>query len=42
MTDDGAGGADESRGTGLSGIRHRVAAFDGNLSRPARPAVRRC
>jgi signal transduction histidine kinase len=32
VTDDGAGGADESRGTGLCGIRRRVAAFDGSLS----------
>jgi signal transduction histidine kinase len=32
VTDDGAGGADESRGTGLSGIRRRVAAFDGSLA----------
>ncbi|GIM93169.1 histidine kinase [Paractinoplanes toevensis] len=32
VTDDGTGGADESRGTGLSGIRHRVAAFDGSLA----------
>jgi signal transduction histidine kinase len=32
VTDDGSGGADESRGTGLSGIGHRVAAFDGSLA----------
>ncbi|MBT8226349.1 MAG: sensor histidine kinase, partial [Dactylosporangium sp.] len=29
--DDGIGGADESRGTGLCGIRRRVSAFDGRL-----------
>ncbi|GIH19726.1 sensor histidine kinase [Rugosimonospora africana] len=29
VDDNGAGGADESRGTGLSGIRRRVAALDG-------------
>ncbi|MFF8687719.1 sensor histidine kinase [Streptomyces sp. NPDC015232] len=29
VTDDGRGGADESRGSGLAGIRGRVAAFDG-------------
>ncbi|OKJ13667.1 sensor histidine kinase [Kitasatospora sp. CB01950] len=29
VADDGAGGADESRGTGLAGIRHRVLALDG-------------
>lgn len=29
VTDDGHGGADESGGTGLLGIRRRVAAFDG-------------
>ncbi|MEV7121680.1 sensor histidine kinase [Kitasatospora griseola] len=31
VTDDGAGGADESRGTGLAGIRHRVLALDGTV-----------
>lgn len=30
--DDGRGGADERRGTGLAGLRRRVAAFDGRLS----------
>ncbi|WP_349816458.1 ATP-binding protein [Streptomyces sp. MRC013] len=29
VTDDGCGGADETRGSGLAGIRGRVAAFDG-------------
>ncbi|WP_258036016.1 sensor histidine kinase [Streptomyces fradiae] len=29
VTDDGRGGADEARGSGLTGIRSRVAAFDG-------------
>ncbi|MBE1565253.1 sensor histidine kinase [Nonomuraea africana] len=31
VTDDGLGGADESRGTGLVGIRRRVAALDGTV-----------
>ncbi|MUN35147.1 sensor histidine kinase [Actinomadura litoris] len=31
VADDGAGGADEARGTGLAGIRRRVAALDGTL-----------
>jgi len=31
VSDDGAGGADPSRGTGLQGIARRVAAFDGVL-----------
>jgi signal transduction histidine kinase len=31
VSDDGAGGADPSRGTGLSGVAHRLAAFDGVL-----------
>ena len=29
VTDDGKGGADEARGTGIAGIRRRVAALDG-------------
>jgi signal transduction histidine kinase len=29
VTDDGAGGADETRGTGITGIRRRAAALDG-------------
>ncbi|MFE4518331.1 histidine kinase [Kitasatospora sp. NPDC056783] len=29
VTDDGVGGADETRGTGIAGIRHRVQALDG-------------
>jgi signal transduction histidine kinase len=32
VTDDGHGGADEDGGTGLSGIRRRIAAFDGETS----------
>ena len=32
ITDDGVGGADPSRGTGLSGIQRRLAAFDGRLT----------
>ena len=32
VTDDGRGGADESRGTGLAGIRRRLDAFDGTLA----------
>ncbi|MGW4409717.1 sensor histidine kinase [Nonomuraea sp. NPDC004702] len=31
VTDDGRGGADEARGTGIPGIRRRVAALDGTL-----------
>ncbi|WP_155339771.1 sensor histidine kinase [Acrocarpospora corrugata] len=36
VSDDGRGGADETAGTGLAGIRRRVAAFDGgtDLSSP--------
>ena len=30
--DNGLGGADESRGSGLTGIRRRVEAYDGTLS----------
>lgn len=32
VRDDGHGGADELRGSGLAGLRRRVAAFDGTLS----------
>jgi signal transduction histidine kinase len=32
IRDNGRGGADERRGTGLAGLRRRVAAFDGELS----------
>ncbi len=42
VTDDGAGGADPARGTGLRGIEHRLAAFDGVLavsSPPGGPTV---
>lgn len=31
VRDDGTGGADESRGSGLLGIRRRVAALDGSV-----------
>ena len=42
VTDDGRGGADPARGTGLRGIERRVAAFDGVLavsSPPGGPTV---
>ena len=32
VTDDGAGGADPSRGTGLAGVERRLATFDGILA----------
>ncbi len=32
VADDGAGGADPARGTGLAGIRHRARALDGTLA----------
>ncbi|MFF2198776.1 sensor histidine kinase, partial [Streptomyces sp. NPDC058157] len=32
VTDDGRGGADPSRGTGLRGVRGRLATFDGTLA----------
>jgi len=32
VTDDGHGGADASRGTGLRGIERRLATFDGVLA----------
>jgi signal transduction histidine kinase len=37
VTDDGTGGADETRGTGITGIRRRAAALDGTarISSPA-------
>jgi signal transduction histidine kinase len=31
VRDDGRGGADPARGSGLRGMRHRLAAFDGNV-----------
>jgi signal transduction histidine kinase len=37
ITDNGSGGADETAGTGLSGIRRRVAAFDGSLDLSSPP-----
>ena len=42
VTDDGRGGADPERGTGLRGIERRLAAFDGVLalsSPPGGPTV---
>jgi signal transduction histidine kinase len=42
VTDDGPGGADPARGTGLSGIEQRLGAFDGDLtlhSPPGGPTV---
>jgi signal transduction histidine kinase len=42
ITDDGRGGADEHAGSGLTGIRHRLAAHDGTLhltSPPGGPTV---
>ncbi|MET9786672.1 sensor histidine kinase [Streptomyces canus] len=42
ITDDGRGGADEHAGSGLIGIRHRIAAHDGTLhltSPPGGPTV---
>ncbi|MEV5540651.1 sensor histidine kinase [Saccharopolyspora shandongensis] len=44
IRDDGRGGADESRGSGLAGIRKRVEAFDGTVtlsSPPSGPTVLR-
>jgi signal transduction histidine kinase len=32
VTDNGQGGADEGRGTGLRGLRRRLATFDGTLA----------
>ena len=40
VSDDGRGGADPARGTGLRGIERRLAAFDGVLAVTARPAGR--
>ncbi|GAA3252900.1 histidine kinase [Dactylosporangium siamense] len=37
VTDDGAGGADPSRGTGLRGIERRLGTFDGTLSLSSPP-----
>lgn len=42
VTDDGQGGADEQQGSGLSGIRQRVAAFEGRtriISPPGGPTT---
>ena len=42
VTDDGAGGADVSRGTGLAGVERRLATFDGILavsSPPGGPTI---
>jgi signal transduction histidine kinase len=32
VVDDGRGGAEEAAGSGLSGIRRRVAAFEGTMT----------
>ncbi|HEY0535776.1 MAG TPA: sensor histidine kinase [Actinoplanes sp.] len=37
VDDDGKGGADEARGSGLTGIRRRVEAFDGRLTLTSPP-----
>ncbi|MET0418140.1 MAG: sensor domain-containing protein [Actinoplanes sp.] len=37
ITDDGHGGADEAHGSGLSGIRRRVEAYDGRLTLDSPP-----
>jgi len=42
IADDGAGGADPANGTGLTGVEHRLAAFDGILavsSHPGGPTI---
>jgi signal transduction histidine kinase len=39
VADDGVGGADVSRGSGLSGLRDRVEALDGRLEIASRPAA---
>jgi signal transduction histidine kinase len=42
VSDDGAGGADPAGGSGLAGLEHRLAAFDGVLavsSPPGGPTV---
>ena len=39
VADDGVGGADPSRGTGLSGLADRVAALDGRLAVESRPGA---
>jgi signal transduction histidine kinase len=42
VTDDGGGGADASRGTGLAGVERRLATFDGILavsSPPGGPTI---
>jgi signal transduction histidine kinase len=42
VVDDGVGGADPARGTGLAGVERRLAAFDGILavsSPPGGPTI---
>ena len=41
VADDGVGGADAGRGSGLRGLEDRVAALDGTLRSTARPAAAR-
>jgi signal transduction histidine kinase len=41
IADDGIGGADAARGSGLRGLADRVEAFDGRSSSPALPAPER-
>ena len=43
VADDGIGGADPARGSGLRGLADRVAALDGRMSSSSRRArARRC
>ena len=41
VRDDGIGGADPSRGTGITGLKDRVEAVGGTISVRARPATER-
>ena len=41
VEDDGAGGADPARGSGLRGLADRVEALDGRLHVASRPAAGR-
>jgi signal transduction histidine kinase len=42
VTDDGMGGADPTRGTGLRGLSDRVAALDGRVEVRSPPGVGTC